>query len=80
MGPVNTKIQKGRGDATIALKNAGEALREQQNIFVLSKKLDLLSEQEVQELTEILDGADVNELLFDRSEIELFLTDYEETE
>ena len=32
-----------------------------------------MSEQEVQELTEILDGADVNELLFDRSEIELFL-------
>ena len=80
MGPVNTKIYKGRGDATLALKKASEALCERSNINTLMLKMDLLTEEEISELSEILNGADVLDLLIDRMELDLFLTEYSDNE
>ena len=78
MGPANTKISKGRGDATAAINQIVKAFTTKDNIAILKRKWELLDEEEKKEVAELLDDADIGELLDDESSIHLFLTDYVE--
>ena len=80
MGPANTKISKGRGDATAAINQVVKAFTNRDNILILGRKWELLDEEEKKEVAQLLDDADIDELLSDETAIHLFLTDYVEAQ
>ena len=57
-----------------------KAFTKPDNIEILRRKWELLDEEERKEVAELLDGADIEELLGDESGIHLFLTDYVEAQ
>ena len=75
MGPANTKLCKGRGDATKATKKIGDSFENKETVLTLLEKYELLTEEEQQELSDILKGEDVEELLMDRGSLSMFLMD-----
>ena len=59
MGPVNTKLVKGRGDATLATKKLIENLKESESLRMFDLKYQQLTEKEQQELSDIFGGEDI---------------------
>ena len=46
MGPANTKLCKGRGDASKATKKIAEYFEKKERVLILLEKYELLTEEE----------------------------------
>ena len=81
MGPANTKISVGRADATLALRSIVETVCDEDNVKLLSLKYQLLTDEEKDELSEILGvEEDLEDLLQSRAILMMFFTEFDETE
>ena len=76
MGPVNTKMHRGRGDALQAISKIVSEFTCGENLAILRQKYELLAEEEQEDLKGLLEDADLEELLEDEHELSIYLTDF----
>ena len=78
MGPVNTKMHRGRGDALQAISKIVNEFTSRENLAILRQKYELLTGEERDDLKGLLEDADIEELLEDEHELSIYLTDFVE--
>ena len=73
MGPVNTKMVKGRGDASLAIEKLRTEFCSNESLDKLLCKFKMLTDEEKEELSIILGKKDVEALLMDKDRMDMLL-------
>ena len=73
MGPVNTKMVKGRGDASRAFEKLKTEFCSNESLDKLLCKFKMLTNEEKEEISIILGKKDVEALLMEKDRMDFFL-------